>query len=100
MDKSRLLIERDISNRETRLALLDLATGQATELPWTREPARDEESRFTTDGSGILSITNHKSDLRRLVEIDIATGRRTPPTPHLEGGVRAFDERAWCGLMG
>ena len=45
-DKSRILIARNLSNRETRLSMLDLATGQATELPWTSDPARYEDGRF------------------------------------------------------
>jgi dipeptidyl aminopeptidase/acylaminoacyl peptidase len=90
-DKSRILIERNLSNRETRLSILDLAAGQASELPWTSEPARYEDSRFTPDGRAILTITDHGSDVRRLVEIDIATGKRTPLTPELKWDVDSYD---------
>ena len=76
-DGRRALISRGISNREMRLALLDLATGQATELPFTAEPARYTEPRFSPDGKSILVITDAGSDLRRLVQIDLATGKRT-----------------------
>ncbi|HEY0027795.1 MAG TPA: prolyl oligopeptidase family serine peptidase [Allosphingosinicella sp.] len=76
-DGRRALISRGISNREMRLALLDLANGHATELPFTAEPARYTEPRFSPDGKSILVITDAGSDLRRLVEIDIATGKRT-----------------------
>ena len=67
-DKSRILLERGISNRETRLALLNLATGVITELSWTKEPARYEGARFTADGSAIDVITDYRSDFRKLVE--------------------------------
>jgi dipeptidyl aminopeptidase/acylaminoacyl peptidase len=76
-DGRRALISRGISNREMRLALLDLATGQATELAFTAEPARYTDPRFSPDGKSILVITDAGSDLRRLVQIDIATGKRT-----------------------
>jgi dipeptidyl aminopeptidase/acylaminoacyl peptidase len=90
-DKSRVLIARDLSNRETRLSLLDLATGQATELPWTSEPARYEEARFAPGGTSIIAITDHNSDLRRLVEIDIATGKRTLLTPEIKWDVETYE---------
>ena len=93
-DKSRILIERDISNRETRLALLDLATSQWAELPWTTEPARYEANRFTPDGTTILTITDYHSDLRRLVEIDVASGSRRQLTPDLKWDVEDYDMTA------
>ena len=90
-DKSKLLIERNLSNRETRLSLLDLATGQASEIPWTGEPARYEDARFTPDGRGMIVITDHGSDVRRLVEIDLASGRRVALSPELKWDVESFD---------
>ncbi|GAA4722055.1 S9 family peptidase [Sphingomonas lutea] len=90
-DKRRVLIGRNISNRETRLSILDLATGQATELPWTSESARYESARFTPDGRGVLVITDYRSDLRRLVEIDLASGSRRAVSPDLKWDVEAFD---------
>lgn len=90
-DKSRLLISRSLSNRETRLSLLDLRTGQVTALAWTGEPARYEEPRFSPDGTSVIAITDHGSDVRRLVEIDIATGRRTPLSAQIGWDVDDFD---------
>lgn len=89
-DKSRILLEQGISNRESRLALLDLATGAVTELSWTKEPARYEGARFTADGTAIDVITDYRSDFRKLVEIDIASGKRKPLTPDLKWDVEAF----------
>jgi dipeptidyl aminopeptidase/acylaminoacyl peptidase len=90
-DKSRVLIARDLSNRETRLSLLDLATGQATELPWTIEPARYEEAGFAPGGTSIIAITDYNIDFRRLVEIDIATGKRTALTPDIKWDVETYE---------
>jgi dipeptidyl aminopeptidase/acylaminoacyl peptidase len=98
-DKSRILLEQGISNRETKLAILDLATGAVTELNWTREPARYEGARFTADGGAIDVITDYRSDFRKLVEIDIASGKRTPLTPDLNWDVEAFDTAKVGGLM-
>ena len=90
-DKSKVLIARGISNRETRLSVLDLGTGQAEELAFTKTPARYEEARFTPDGRGILAITDADSDVRRLVEIDLASGNRTVLAPDLKWDVETFD---------
>ena len=38
-DNNRILFQRNISNRESRLAVLDVSTGRASELGWTAEPA-------------------------------------------------------------
>ncbi|MFC7497942.1 S9 family peptidase [Enterovirga sp. GCM10030262] len=90
-DKTRLLLARTLSNRETRLSLLDLASGKAEELAFTHEPARYEEARFTPDGNSIIVITNADADLRRLVEIDLASGERRVLAPDLEWDVETFD---------
>ena len=90
-DKTRLLLARTLSNRETRLSLLDLASGKAEELAFTHEPARYEEARFTPDGKSIVVITNADADVRRLVEIDLASGERRVLAPDLEWDVETFD---------
>jgi len=90
-DKRTLLLARNFSNREIRLSLLDLATGRTTELPFTRQAARYEEPRFTPDGKGIIAITDHQSDVRRLVRIDLANGRRTVLTPQLKWDVETYE---------
>ena len=90
-DKSRALIARGISNRETRLSILDLATGQAAELPWTSDPARYEEAGFAPGGTSVIAITDYGSDVRRLVAIDIATGKRTLLTPDLKWDVETYE---------
>ncbi|MDQ8755146.1 prolyl oligopeptidase family serine peptidase [Sphingosinicella sp. LHD-64] len=91
-DNSRILIARGLSNRETRLMILDLATGQVQELAWSAAtPARYEEPRFVRDGRAILAITDAGSDVRRLVEIDIATGERRPVSPESRWDVEDYD---------
>jgi dipeptidyl aminopeptidase/acylaminoacyl peptidase len=98
-DRQRILLQLSLSNREDRLSLLDLASGQVSELPWSHEPARYEEARFTADGRGITAITNFRSDVRRLVEIDIATGRQASITPDLKWDVEAYDTAQDGGVV-
>lgn len=90
-DKRHILLTRDISNRETRLMLLDAATGRTAELPWTSEPARYEANRFGPDGRSVITVTDYNSDVRRLVEIDVASGRRRQLTPDLRWDVIDYD---------
>ena len=91
-DRSRVLLERSISNRETKLSILDLGTGQATELPWSSaKPARYEDARFSSNASTITAITDFDSDVRRLVEIDVESGQRTEISPKLKWDVESYD---------
>ncbi|MBA3577545.1 MAG: S9 family peptidase [Sphingomonas sp.] len=90
-DKSHILLTRVLNNREQRLLLLDVASGRATELAWTRDPARYQQARFSPSGTSVLVVTDHGSDLLRLVEIDIASGRRTMVTPQARWEVEGFD---------
>lgn len=90
-DGSRILLTRVINNREQRLSILDLASGRVSELAWTAKPARYQQARFSPSGDSILVVTDHGSDLLRLVEIDIASGRRTAVTPDLQWEVEEYD---------
>jgi dipeptidyl aminopeptidase/acylaminoacyl peptidase len=90
-DKRSALLVRNISNRESRLSLLDLATGQATPLAFTQKKALYENARFTPDGRSILVITDADSDVRRLVEIELATGNRSVVAPDLKWDVENYD---------
>jgi dipeptidyl aminopeptidase/acylaminoacyl peptidase len=90
-DGKRVLLSRTVSNREMRLAVLDLASGQAGEIPYTGEPARYLEPRFTPDGRGIIAITDHGSDLLRLVRVDLASGARTVLSPESRWDVVDYD---------
>lgn len=90
-DGRRALLVRSLSNRESRLMLLDLASGSATELGFTAAPARYENARFAPDGRSVLVITDHDSDVRRLVEIDLNSGKRRIISPPSKWDVEAFD---------
>ena len=89
-DNERVLLTRVVNNREQRLSVLDLDSGRATELAWTGEPARYQNARFSPSGTSILVVSDHGSDLLRLVEIDIASGRRTVVSPKLQWEVEEF----------
>ncbi len=90
-DKASLLFSRGISNRESQLFLLDLASGKATRIAPKAPPARYEQARFLPGGRSIIAISDGGSDTRRLVEIDIASGRETVLTSDLKWDVENYD---------
>jgi dipeptidyl aminopeptidase/acylaminoacyl peptidase len=90
-DRSRLLVQLSLSNREDRLSLVDVASGQATDLSWTNEPARYEKARFSDDGAKVIAITNRGSDVRRLLEFDIRSGKQAAITPELKWDIEDYD---------
>lgn len=89
-DGKTALLARGVSNRETELYLLDIASGQSTRIAPKAKPARYEDPQFVNDGRAVLTISNLDSDVRRLIELDIATGKATPVTPPLTWDVEAF----------
>lgn len=91
-DGSRILVTRSLSNRESRLLMLDPAAGEARELAFSSaRPARWEEARFAADGRRILAITTDGSDVRRLVEADPDTGAIRAVSPELRWDVETFE---------
>jgi dipeptidyl aminopeptidase/acylaminoacyl peptidase len=87
-DGKRALIVRGISNSESELLLLDIAAGSVT--PVTVAKALYQDPHFTADGRGIVALTDVGSDVRRLVEIDTASGRITELTPGLKWDVASY----------
>ncbi|MDB5688637.1 MAG: family peptidase [Sphingomonas bacterium] len=90
-DKARLIFVRGISNREDQLFELDLASGKATRVAAKAAAAVYQDPRYLPGGKSILAISDRDSDTRRLVEIDIATGRMTVLTPDLKWDVESYD---------
>lgn len=89
-DGSQLLYVRGISNRESQIHLLDVASG-ATRRISGEAPARYDDARLLPGGKSLIAISDRDSDTRRLVEIDLSTGRETVLTPGLKWDVEAFD---------
>jgi dipeptidyl aminopeptidase/acylaminoacyl peptidase len=90
-DKTRLLFSRGLSNRESQLLLLDIATGKAVRVAPNAADALYEDARFLPGGQSIIAISDAGSDTRRLVEIKIADGSETVLTPGLKWDVESYD---------
>ncbi|HSN72787.1 MAG TPA: S9 family peptidase [Steroidobacteraceae bacterium] len=82
-DGHTLLFLRRFSNRESELHVLDLRSGDTRRLAPVDGQALYLDPYFTPDGRSVVAISNHDSDFRRLIEIDVATGEYTVLTPEL-----------------
>lgn len=71
-DGKRLLISRYVSANESYLALLDVASGQRTDLPLPgNEKASAGPMMFAADGKSILIATDAGAEFRRLMRFHI-----------------------------
>jgi len=89
-DRTQVLFTRDISNRESKLFVLDLASGKAKEIAPKAGKVRYADARFARDGRSVYVISDRNSDFGRLVQIDIASGKDTVLTPDLSWDVETF----------
>jgi dipeptidyl aminopeptidase/acylaminoacyl peptidase len=81
-DGKSLLLLRFVSVNETYVYVYDLATRTRTEI----EPAKVKAARgalFSRDGKGVYFTSDLGSEFRTLRYADLATGRITPLTEHL-----------------
>ena len=83
-DGKTVLLARYFSINETRLWLLDVASGKLTELN-PGKTAAYSGGTFAPDGKSLLLLSDEGSDFTRLVQIDLATG----------GKVVLSGERPW-----
>ena len=91
-DGRRALVTRNLSNRENRLLILDLQSGETRELPWSaRVRARYDEPRFARNDRSIVAITDAGSDVRRLMEFDLESGRSNAISPESRWEVEDYD---------
>ena len=75
-DGKTLLISRYVSINETYPALLDVASGQRTELPLpTKEKAGAGPMVFAADGKSVLIATDAGAEFRRLMRLDLASNK-------------------------
>jgi dipeptidyl aminopeptidase/acylaminoacyl peptidase len=89
-DGRTLLLSRAVSNREQKLFTMPVAGGTPVEIA-VGTPALLQGARFARGGRSVLAITDRGSDVKRLVEIDIASGRMTPFGPASKWNVEEFD---------
>ena len=91
-DHAQVLFTRGISNRESKLLLLDLASGKATQIAPKAGKVLYPNARLSRDGRSVYAISTKDSDFGRLVQIDIASGKDTVLTPDLKWDVETLHD--------
>jgi dipeptidyl aminopeptidase/acylaminoacyl peptidase len=89
-DRGKVLLTRSISNRESQLFVLDLASGKATQIAPKAGKVLYTNPRFARDDRSVYAISTKDSDFGRLVQIDIASGKDTVLTPDAKWDVETF----------
>ncbi len=91
-DDSNLFISESISVNESRLYLLDLATGTKTLLlPQQNEKANYDGVAFTHDGKGFYVITNKDNEFERLAYYDLVSKKLSFITSSIPWDVESTD---------
>ncbi|MET0337732.1 MAG: prolyl oligopeptidase family serine peptidase [Caulobacter sp.] len=76
-DGKTVLLGRYLSINNSPRWLLDVANGKLTPLGAAKAPIAYQGGKFTPDGKRVLILSDEGSDFARLVEIDLATGKKT-----------------------
>lgn len=79
-DESKLLVQEEVSVAQSRLVLVDVATGDTTALTPRDEPVAYWAAAMSADGRGVYVTTNKDSEYQRLAYLDLATRALTPLT--------------------
>lgn len=94
-----LLMQESVSSSESHLWLLDIATGGKRRLtlpnvlPQTQDPVSRVYyalARFSRDGRQVFAVSDRDSEFRRLVRIDVATGKEEALAPQLKYDIIEF----------
>ena len=90
-DKS-LLMRESVSSNESHLWLLDIPTGNKRRLtpPPGKELVYYAEARFSRDGKQVFAVSDRDSEFRRLVSIDVETGKEEALAPQFKHDVSEF----------
>jgi dipeptidyl aminopeptidase/acylaminoacyl peptidase len=93
-DEKSLAYLEYVSASESHLWMMDMANGRKTRI--TPAPKSGTATvaygapRFAKNGKGIYTVSDRDNEFRRLVYIDIATGKETVLTAHLKHDVDEF----------
>lgn len=90
-DGGRVLLSQYISALDSRLWILDLATGQVRRIRESTTPVSYSGGEFTRDGRSIITTSDEGGEAQRLVEISLEDGAVTPLTEASNWDVDSFD---------
>ncbi len=90
-DGTRLLLHETISATESRLHLLEVATGRVTPLNPRPEPVAHGSALWDKTGRSLFLATDEGDEFQRLKRLDLATGKQTILTPDLPWDVEELE---------
>jgi dipeptidyl aminopeptidase/acylaminoacyl peptidase len=98
-DDRQLVYSEYVSANESYLWLMDVASGKSRRLTEKGDKGGDKGSEpvaygnavFARDGKGVYTTSDRGSEFRRLVYIDLASGRETVLTPGINWDIDEFD---------
>jgi len=92
-DDKKLIYQEYVSANESHIWLMDIASGEkkrVTPAPKTGEPVFYGSPRFTRDGKALYATSDRDNEFRRLVQIDLATGKEKVLTEGIKFDVDSF----------
>ena len=90
-DDRHLLVIETVSVNQSRLHLVEVATGKRESLgPMTPDTVAYGSAQFSRDGRGVYLTTDRGSEFRQLAHMDLATRNITPLTAGIEWDVVEF----------
>ncbi len=92
-DDKQLVYTEFVSANESYLWLMDAATGKSRRLTGKADSDKVAygDALFARDGKGLYATSDRGSEFRRLVYIDLASGKETVLTPQIDWDIDAID---------
>ncbi len=91
-DEKQLVYSEYVSANESYLWLMDVASGKSRRLTEKgSEKVAYGNAEFSRDGKGVYTTSDRGSEFRRLVYIDIASGKETVLSPQIDWDIDEFD---------
>ncbi len=89
-DDTRLLVMNYISINESRIFIVDIATGEMTQVNPSEERIGYGGAAFDRTGNGIFVVHDHGSEFKQLHHMDLASGQSTPISANIPWDVSGF----------
>ncbi len=91
-DETKLLVSEMISVSESRLHLLDVKTGKLRRItPSGSGNTAWAGGKFSTDGKSVFTTTDKDSEFRRLVRLELESGKHTVLTGKTDWDIESFE---------
>lgn len=90
-DNSKLLVTRTVSVNESHLYVVDVKSGQRTEVNPSQRQISYSGGEFSADGKSLYVVSDEDSEFSRLVRIDLKDNKKTVLSGGINWDVDGFD---------